>query len=241
MMRKSHLLIAALAVAALGASMAGVSAVLADEEVSLQQVPAAVRTTIEKHVGDGRIAEIERETEHGQVVYEVEAVVDGREVEFLVSPTGKYLGAEAEDDDDDDGEDDQDGEDDDDEEAVSWDDLPKAVQTSLTDLLGGVKSQSLTREAEDGFVLYEAAYEADGAKLEVKLTDDGTVIEREQEVAPSALPASVAEQIRKKFPRAEIKAAELVQLTFYEVELKGARRNHEVKVFANGQLLEEED
>jgi len=115
-MRKLHWAVGALAIAAVCITIVGISVVVADEEVSIEKMPAAVRATIEKHAGQGEIVEIERETEDGQVVYEAEVIVNGEEVEFQVSATGEYLGVEADDDDDDDddGDHDDDGDDDDD-------------------------------------------------------------------------------------------------------------------------------
>ncbi len=93
-----------LVLTALAASGAGLALVLVEteEEVSIDEVPAAVRPTIEQYAAQGRITEIERETEDGKVVYEIELDVDGKEVEFQVSAAGDYLGQEDDDDADDD-------------------------------------------------------------------------------------------------------------------------------------------
>jgi len=63
-----------------------------DERVSLDDVPRAVRATIQKHAKGAEIEEIERETEDGETVYEVV-------VELRISPEGKVLGPEEDDDD----------------------------------------------------------------------------------------------------------------------------------------------
>ena len=55
-----------------------------EEEVSIDQVPAAVKATILKETANGKITEIERETEKGQTVYEVEFILDGKEIEKLL-------------------------------------------------------------------------------------------------------------------------------------------------------------
>ena len=74
-------------------------------------VPAAVRATAAKHLPKGAKAEYERKM---IVLYEVEAVVDGKEVEFLVDPSGRVMELEADDDHDDDQEHEHEGDDDDD-------------------------------------------------------------------------------------------------------------------------------
>ena len=101
-MKKAGFPIGVLMIVSLGAGVIGVAVAFADQELSLQQVPAPVRATIEKHAGQGEIVEIEREIENGQVVYEAEVIVDGEEIELLVSAAGEFLGAEAEGEDDED-------------------------------------------------------------------------------------------------------------------------------------------
>ena len=205
-MRKKHLVVGALFVAILAVGIAGISAVSSDEEVSLQQVPAAVRATIEKYAGQGEIVEIEREVEDGQVVYEAEVIVDGKEMDVLVSATGEFLGTEAEEEDDDDAEE---GEDED-EESIQWEQLPKAVQDALSQVLPGVQLDELTREIEDGYVLYEAAYQANGTKYETKLTEEGDIIESEEAIDAASLPPAIQARLQKEFPNAKIEKAELV-------------------------------
>lgn len=74
----------------LAVGLAAPAAVSADE-VRLEQLPAAVRATVERETRGGRIKEIEREERGGRRVYEVEFVRDGREHEILVAEDGKVL------------------------------------------------------------------------------------------------------------------------------------------------------
>lgn len=66
---------------------------LAGEAVTLEQVPDAVRETITREAKDSRIIELERETDDGQTVYEVEFVPQegARKVELKIAPDGKIL------------------------------------------------------------------------------------------------------------------------------------------------------
>jgi hypothetical protein len=74
----------------LAVGLAAPAAASADE-VPLEQLPAAVRATVERETRGGRITEIEREERDGRRVYEVEFVRDGREHEILVAEDGKVL------------------------------------------------------------------------------------------------------------------------------------------------------
>ena len=78
-----------------------------EKDVTIDQVPAAVKTTIEKEAGDNKIEEIEEVNKDGKVVYyEAEWKTGGKEIEIKVDPKGKLLSKEIEDDDDDDDDDD---------------------------------------------------------------------------------------------------------------------------------------
>jgi hypothetical protein len=78
--------------------------------VSGKAIPKAVRKAAMKRLPKGAQAEFELKT---VMLYEVEAMVNGKEVELLVDPSGRVLELEADDDHEDhDGEDDDDDDDD---------------------------------------------------------------------------------------------------------------------------------
>ena len=238
-MKRSYVLLGVLGVVLVCAGI-GVSAVFAEEEVSLDQVPDAVRATLLKQAGGAKIVEIEMEEEDGQVVYEAEVIIDGREVDLLVSPTGEFLGTESDDDEDGDHDGDDDGREEE-EDTVQWNQLPQAVQGALSQTLPGVTFDELTREVEDGFVAYEASYTASGAECSVKLTEDGSIVEMEEEISAADLPADVAAAVANEFPGASIEEAELVHVTLYELEISANGKTREVKVLANGSILGDDD
>ena len=70
-----------------------------EETVSLKDLPRAVRAAIKKHAAAGKITEIVKETVKGKLVYEAEVLLNGRELDILVSAKGKYLGTEKEEED----------------------------------------------------------------------------------------------------------------------------------------------
>ena len=71
-----------------------------EEEISLDQVPEAVKATMLKEADGAQIEDVVKETEDGKVVYEAEFEVDGQDIEIEVAPNGKLLEREIEDDDD---------------------------------------------------------------------------------------------------------------------------------------------
>ena len=68
-----------------------------EEKVSLKDVPAAVKKTIEEKAKDAKINEIEKKTEDKKVTFEVKIEKDKKEREFYVAEDGKFLGWEDED------------------------------------------------------------------------------------------------------------------------------------------------
>jgi hypothetical protein len=81
-----------------------------DENVNLDDLPAAVKATILKEANGATIKEIEREKgKDGKIVYEAEWIENGKEVEITVAEDGTLLEREEEDADDD--ADDDDGDD----------------------------------------------------------------------------------------------------------------------------------
>jgi len=86
-----------------------------EKEITMEDVPAGVKTAIEGFIEaeakGATIEEIEVETEDGVTVYEFELKLDGEEIEVEIGADGKILEIETDDDDDDD-----DHEDDDDDE-----------------------------------------------------------------------------------------------------------------------------
>ena len=60
-------------------------------------MPRAARAAIKKHAAGREITGIEKKTVEGNLVYEAEVVLNGKEFDILVSAKGKYLGTEKED------------------------------------------------------------------------------------------------------------------------------------------------
>lgn len=69
-------------------------------EITLTDVPAAARSSLERETGGARITRIEREDEGGRPVYEAEYEKDGKTWSVEVDENGKVLENEQEDDED---------------------------------------------------------------------------------------------------------------------------------------------
>lgn len=86
-------------ISAIGLCILGCSSSEKDEvSLTLEQVPAAVRATINKEAAGSQITEIERELEDGKTVYTAEISKDGKEEELTIAPDGRLISRELEDD-----------------------------------------------------------------------------------------------------------------------------------------------
>ena len=63
----------------------------AGDDVTVEQLPPAVRATVDRETQGGQIKDIERDREGGQVVYEVEFTLDGKAYELDIAEDGKLL------------------------------------------------------------------------------------------------------------------------------------------------------
>ena len=71
------------------ASTAGVAS--ADRDLTLEELPEPVRQTALREVKHGTILEIEEDRDKGELVYEVEFVLDAVKYELDIAPDGTLL------------------------------------------------------------------------------------------------------------------------------------------------------
>lgn len=199
-----------------------------EEDVTLDQVPAAVKATILKESAGGRITEIERETTNGKTVYEAEFILNGDEIEIKIALDGTLLGREVE-------------EEDDDEDDIALDQVPEPARTALLTLAGNAQITKAEREKEHGVLVYEAEWVVNGTKHEAAVTADGVLIETGEIVPVEKLPAAVRAAIAKHFPANAKVTVEKKMVVVYEVEARIDGKEREVIVFPSGKVHEEHD
>jgi len=130
------------------------------ERVALSDVPAPARATIEGLTAGGEIRKLEKEDVDGKVVYDIEATVAGKEVEYDVAADGTVLTAE---------------------ESVPYASLPAVVRAGAEKYFGSATGLKASREVEDGRTFYEVEGKAKGDRMvALKLTDRGRIVEEEK-------------------------------------------------------------
>ncbi len=133
---------------------------LFSKEVKLQDVPEAAQAAIQSQTSGGTIEKITCEKEDGEHFYKVTYMKGNREFELEVDDNGEVMEME---------------------EIMAMEDLPPAVQEIVKTESAGGKIKELALETEDGKTFYEFEYEKDGKEHEVKIAEDGTILERETE------------------------------------------------------------
>jgi uncharacterized membrane protein YkoI len=102
MLKKHWKLISLMAVVCLALCIGAVATKQAmdkETEVSIGEVPAAVKATIDAEAKGGTIGEVEMETKDGRTIYEAEVIIDGQETDIQAAANGTLLGKEVEDED----------------------------------------------------------------------------------------------------------------------------------------------
>jgi uncharacterized membrane protein YkoI len=62
-----------------------------EQVVPMDQLPANVKATLMKEVGNGKVQEVERHAMDGKTVYEADVMVDGKKWEIVIREDGQLL------------------------------------------------------------------------------------------------------------------------------------------------------
>lgn len=215
-----------------------------EQVIPTSRLPKAVLARIEKDFPKAAIikAGMEDEDEYRVKVYEVKFTHNGKEREIMVSSDGTVVELET---------------------VVPENELPEAVRNALAKAAEGGKIQKIEKtevlavvklvELKTPDLSYEAQILKDGKHLEIKFAPNGKVVETEEEadddeddegekaVTLDQVPAAVKATILKE--AGSNKVLEIVEetqggRTVYEAEWKSGGKEVEVKVAADGTLLE---
>jgi uncharacterized membrane protein YkoI len=138
----------------------------------LEDVPPAVRKTIEQHAAGRKVADIDRETWDGKMVYEVEFAQTGRNEQIHVAENGTLLKQEGK--------------------ApgapstagdikgpligTRFSDTPPAVQATIRREARGAEIADIDKERRDGRTLYEVEFKNPGRNVELHIAEDGSIL-----------------------------------------------------------------
>jgi uncharacterized membrane protein YkoI len=103
--------------------------------------------------------------------------------------------------------------------------LPAAVKEAFQKAYPNATIKNVLKETENGKTVYEVESVDQGLNRDLNYNPDGTVIDVEEQVKVTELPAPVSEAVKKMYPKASITKAEKLtrgETVQYELALKGA-------------------
>jgi uncharacterized membrane protein YkoI len=127
--------------------------------LTVKDLPAAVRATVEKLTTGGKVTKIDKADENGKVVYDIEATVKDKDVEFDIAADGKVLTSE---------------------ESVDYASLPAAVRATAEKFFGSAKDLKAAREHEDGKMYYEVEGKKGDETTALKIDESGKQLEEKK-------------------------------------------------------------
>lgn len=123
--------------------------------------------------------------------------------------------------------------------------LPPEVRKTADQQSQGATVVSYSKERENGKLEYEVQMTANGHSKDVTIAPDGRVLEVEEQVAMSDLPASVQTGLKTKAGSGKITKIESLtkdgKVVAYEARVMTAGKHSEIQVGPDGKPLDHEE
>jgi hypothetical protein len=130
-----------------------------EEKVSLEKLPPPVARALKEQAGGEKITDISKEKDEGRTVYEATFKRNGRVHDVTVDEKGKLVSVE---------------------ETIPTSEAPKAIRDAIEREFSGGKVEKLERIKEGGKTNFEALLSGNKKREEIKFSEDGKVLEREE-------------------------------------------------------------
>jgi len=129
-----------------------------EKKITREQLPAAVRQTVDRESQGATVKGFATEVEHGQKLYEASLTVNGHSKDILIDKTGNIVEVE---------------------EQVSVDSLPPAVQEALKKAAGSGTIEVVESLTKNGkLVAYEAQVRHGRKRSETQVGPNGEKLKR---------------------------------------------------------------
>jgi len=129
-----------------------------EKKITREQLPAAVRQTVDRESQGATVKGFATEVEHGQKLYEASLTVNGHSKDILIDKTGNIVEVE---------------------EQVSLDSLPPAVQEALKKAAGSGTIEVVESLTKNGkLVAYEAQVRHGRKRSEIQVGPNGEKLKR---------------------------------------------------------------
>jgi uncharacterized membrane protein YkoI len=203
-------------------SFVAVNSVIAaddDKTVGLADTPSAVQKTIAAQVGDGTVEDINRSTENGETVFEVDfATKAGEDHDFTVADDGTVLCV-----------------------GVALADTPPAVQKTIHAQLPGWEITGINKNVADNEISFDVEVSKNGRERSFNVDNNGVLSSVEVDLAET--PAAVQTAIKTRVGDGTLKSIdENLDLDGNSFDVEAIARDGSRKAFTiapDGRLLSE--
>jgi len=130
------------------------------------------------------------------------------------------------------------------EEKVSLEKIPAPAAKTLKEHAGDAKITNLSREKDEGKIVFEASFKKNGRAHDVTVDEHGKLISDEEVVPLSEAPDAVRASLEKEHPGGKIQKFERIKeggKVSYEALISSKSKREEIKVDSKGKVLERED
>lgn len=186
-------------------------------EVFMSELARPVQRAIHRHAEQGgRIKEISKSTDDGEVSYDVLTVKEDKTRTFSLSEDGELL-----------------------EMQVFMDELPAAVQTALEKERGTGKCGDISKVPDDEETVYETEITQDGKTRSISLNAKGVIVHSEQGIALAEVPEVVRKVVDIRLADAKPEKIDKVVeegAISYLIEWTSQGTHHSLIVAADGKV-----
>jgi uncharacterized membrane protein YkoI len=130
----------------------------AAETVTLAQLPAGARAAVDRVTAGGKIESIAKEDENGKTVYDVEATVGGKHMEYTIATDGTITGTET---------------------SIAYSELPASIRAAAEQFFGTAAGLEAVKGEEDGKQMYEVTGHKNGKKVTAEFDASGKLMGQE--------------------------------------------------------------
>jgi uncharacterized membrane protein YkoI len=129
-------------------------------------------------------------------------------------------------------------------EDVEMSELPQAVRDTIERETKGMEIDDLERDKDDGKIVYELDAEDDDRDMKLKIAEDGTLLEKEEELDDDDLPESILKVIENAYGEMDIDDVEkryrLGRRTYYKLEGENDKFKVELEIAEDGTILDKD-
>jgi len=126
---------------------------------------------------------------------------------------------------------------------VSLSDLPQAVRDTIERELKGMEIDDIERDRDDGKIVYQVDTEGDN-DVKIKIAEDGTLLEREEQLDEDDLPAIILAAVKKSVGDIDIDDVEKRyrhgRKPYYKIEAENDKFKVDLDIAEDGTILDKD-